>query len=65
MATTNPVDQALLDLQQVQSTILRLANKPLAAAEAIALSNSIGKSVDTVRATLARAAQALRGHVRD
>lgn len=63
MAAITPVEQAVLDLQSVQTKLMVLAQagQPLTGEQAIKLSDAIGVSVDRIRRTLARTAKALRG----
>lgn len=63
MAAITPAEQAVLDLQAVQTKLMVLAQagQPLSADKAIELSDSIGASVERIRRTFARTAKALRG----
>ncbi len=58
------VDEALLDLQKVQTRILVMANVGEIDAEAAGtMERTIQASVETIRRTLSKATQALRGEL--
>ena len=65
MAKITVAEQALLDLQKVQTRLLVLgtAANTYTPEDAIAMSDMIDTAVKTLRSTLARTAQALRGEL--